>query len=216
MSGAQFPHTVPVVHAGDYTLRGWSLDDAGDYYDWMSDPDVWRYLGAAAPTRAAAKSDIARFMAQVERGSAIRWAVEDRRTGRAVGRCHFFRWDRRHAKASLGYALAKTHWGQGVTTLVVRAALDWAFGDDGPALHRVEAAAALSNAASTRVLAKMGFTSEGVLREYRECAQGHEDFGVYGLLRREWAASREKDAVPDGAPVGSVARDEAERPRAAW
>ena len=72
---------------------------------------------------------------------------------------------------------------------MVHAALEWAFGADGPALHRVEAAAAVNNVASTRILEKMGFTSEGVLREYRECADGYEDFAMYGLLRAEWVAA---------------------------
>ena len=75
-----------------------------------------------------------------------------------------------------------------MTSRVVHAALEWALGADGPALHRVEAAAAVNNVASTRVLEKMGFTSEGVLREYRECADGYEDFAMYGLLRAEWTA----------------------------
>ncbi len=216
MSGAHFPDAVPVLQAGDYTLRPWSPDDAGDYYAWMSDPDVWRHLGLPAECRADAEGEIARFIAQVERGSAVRWAVEDMRTGCVVGRCHFFRWDGRHAKASLGYALAKSHWGQGVTTLVVRTALEWGFADDGPGLHRVEAAAALSNVASTRVLAKMGFKSEGVLREYRECADGYEDFGVYGLLRPEWTAAREAVAGERGASVGRSSQTCGGRSHASW
>ena len=135
----------------------------------------------------------------------MRWAVEARDTGEVVGRCHLFRWDATNARASLGYALARSQWGQGITTRVVRAALTWALGDTGAGLHRIEAAAAVKNAASTRVLSSAGFTREGVLREYRECAHGYEDFGMYSLLRSEWRDAHGCDATA-GAPMAASAR----------
>jgi ribosomal-protein-alanine N-acetyltransferase len=203
---APFPDDVPVLDAGDYTLRGWSRVDAQDYYAWMADTEVSRYLGRPLANASEAAEEIGRFLASVQNGRAIRWAVEENATGRVVGRCHFFRWDTRNARASVGYALDRAHWGQGVTSRVVHTALEWACGADGPALHRVEAAAAVNNVASTRILEKMGFTGEGVLREYRHCADGYEDFGMYGLLRTEWLASGREIGRAAPPPDGRTGR----------
>jgi [ribosomal protein S5]-alanine N-acetyltransferase len=186
MPHALCPDAVPVLDAGSCTLRGWSSDDARDYYAWMRDADVSRYLGRPLATEEDAERELSGYREDVRRRAAVRWAVAERDTGKVVGRCHLFRWDAANARASLGYALARSQWGQGVTTRVVQAALAWALGEAGPGLHRVEAAAALSNTASTRILRRAGFTREGVLREYRECAHGYEDFEIYGLLRSEW------------------------------
>ena len=192
------PDAVPVLDAGSCTLRGWSSDDARDYYVWMRDAEVSRYLGRPLTSEEDAAHELEGYVADVRRRAAVRWAVEDRATGQAVGRCHLCRWDAANARASLGYALARSQWGQGVTTRVVEAALEWALGESGPGLHRIEAAAAASNTASTRVLRAAGFTREGVMREYRECAHGYEDFEMYGLLRSEWLEARRAAAADIG------------------
>jgi ribosomal-protein-alanine N-acetyltransferase len=197
------PDAVPVLDAGSCTLRGWSTDDAREYYDWMRDAEVGRYLGRPLASEAEAMDELRSYIADVRRGAAMRWAVEARDTGQVVGRCHLFRWDATNARASLGYALARSHWAQGITTRVVRAALAWALGGTGVGLHRIEAAAAMNNAASTRVLISAGFTREGVLREYRECAHGYEDFGMYGLLRSEWRNAHGCDATVAARMAGS-------------
>ena len=62
--------------------------------------------------------------------------------------------------------------------------MDWAF--DTLDLNRVKAEADTRNAASARVLEKLGFTLEGTLRE--DCVVNGDvsDSWVFGLLRREW------------------------------
>ena len=58
-------------------------------------------------------------------------------------------------------------------------------------LNRVQAEADTRNAASARVLEKLGFVREGTLRE--DCVVNGEvsDSWVYGLIRREWRPSSE-------------------------
>jgi RimJ/RimL family protein N-acetyltransferase len=62
--------------------------------------------------------------------------------------------------------------------------LQWAF--DTLDLNRVQAETDTRNAASARVLEKLGFVREGTLRE--DCVVNGEvsDSWVYGLLRRQW------------------------------
>ncbi|KAL6893618.1 hypothetical protein ACP4OV_007716 [Aristida adscensionis] len=68
-------------------------------------------------------------------------------------------------KASVGYRVARAHWGRGVATRAVRAAAAAVF-RAWPWLLRLEAVADVENPASQRVLEKAGFAREGVLRKY--------------------------------------------------
>ncbi len=56
-------------------------------------------------------------------------------------------------------------------------------------LNRFEATTNLDNTGSMRVLAKVGFTEEGILRDYRYWREvgAFYDARMYSLLRREYA-----------------------------
>ena len=64
--------------------------------------------------------------------------------------------------------------------------LDWGFRALG--LHRIEADIDPRNAASRRLLARLGFTSEGTLRERFFVGDEATDSEIFGLLREQWRA----------------------------
>lgn len=68
-------------------------------------------------------------------------------------------------RASVGYRLARAHWGRGMATRAVRAEAAAMFAAR-PWLLWLEAVADVDNPASQRVLEKAGFAREGVLRKY--------------------------------------------------
>lgn len=110
------------------------------------------------------------------RGSSLRGAF--------IGWCSLNRWNPDYRNASLGYCFDDAAWGHGYATEAARALLRWAF--DTLDLNRVQAETDTGNAASARVLEKLGFVREGTLRE--DCVVNGEvsDSWVYGLIRREW------------------------------
>lgn len=55
-------------------------------------------------------------------------------------------------------------------------------------MARIQALVDPDNPRSTRVLERLGFTGEGLLRGYRSCEQGREDRLLYSLLAGELAA----------------------------
>jgi RimJ/RimL family protein N-acetyltransferase len=69
--------------------------------------------------------------------------------------------ERRHS-AELGYWLGEPYWGRGIITTSVRAVTEFAIKELG--LTRIESYVFSWNPASARVLEKMGFEREGVLR----------------------------------------------------
>jgi [ribosomal protein S5]-alanine N-acetyltransferase len=84
----------------------------------------------------------------------------------------------------LGYWIDCDHQGKGYTTEAVDAAVTFAF--DSLGLHRVQAAVMPRNAASLRVLAKLGFRKEGESPRYLQIAGQWEDHHLFAVTEDEW------------------------------
>lgn len=95
--------------------------------------------------------------------------------------------------ASLGYWMGAPHAGQGYMSEALFALLDFAFGPLG--LHRVEAACLPHNAASRRLLQKLGFSEEGLARGYLRIAGRWQDHVLYGQLADDFAQQRQRLTV---------------------
>ena len=74
--------------------------------------------------------------------------------------------------------------GGGIATRSMRLLLAHAFESLGMA--RVQALAHPENPASAKVLERLGFHCEGLLRDYRPGERGREDRIMFSLLRGEW------------------------------
>lgn len=83
--------------------------------------------------------------------------------------------------ASVGYWMGAPHVGNGFMTDAARAALRFAFG--ALRLNRLEAACLPSNAASQRVLEKVGFLREGRARRYLKINGQWQDHDLFALLQ---------------------------------
>jgi [ribosomal protein S5]-alanine N-acetyltransferase len=85
--------------------------------------------------------------------------------------------------AWVGYWVESRAAGGGIGTGAVAMAVDHAFGPVG--LHRVEATVRPENAASLRLLAKLGFRDEGLLRRYLEVDGQWRDHRLLALTADE-------------------------------
>jgi [ribosomal protein S5]-alanine N-acetyltransferase len=91
----------------------------------------------------------------------------------------------RDRRAELGYWLTATAWGNGYATEAAFAVVDLGFRELG--LARIYAQVLDGNAASVRVLEKLGMIEEGTKRRHVKKGGALHDVVFYGLLRDEWA-----------------------------
>ncbi|XP_061338371.1 uncharacterized protein LOC133285197 [Gastrolobium bilobum] len=84
-------------------------------------------------------------------------------------------------KADLGYALGVNYWGHGIATTALKIVLPQVF-QDFPHLRRLQAFTLVENKASQRVLEKVGFHREGLLRMFFYSKGNLEDFFVFSFL----------------------------------
>jgi RimJ/RimL family protein N-acetyltransferase len=179
---------TPTLQTERLRLRPFSEADADALFALHSDAHVLRYWDSPPWTE---RDRAGRFLAGcrqlAEEGTGARLAMDRAADGVFLGWCSLTRWNPDHRSASLGYCLGDAAWGHGYATEGARALLQWAF--DTLDLNRVQAETDTRNAASARVLEKLGFVREGTLRE--DCVVNGDvsDSWVFGLLRREWQPS---------------------------
>jgi ribosomal-protein-alanine N-acetyltransferase len=95
-------------------------------------------------------------------------------------------------EADMGYEIDPNFWGRGYGTEAAQALLTFGFRELG--LHRVWAHCIADNAASARVLEKVGLRWEGQLRENEWMKGRWWDTLIYGILDYEWEDHPSSDA----------------------
>jgi RimJ/RimL family protein N-acetyltransferase len=117
-------------------------------------------------------------------GTALQFVLVEKATERVIGTCLLFRYDAGSNRAELGYVLGRQHWGTGLMIEALHTLVGHAF--EGLGLRRLEAEVNPENKASVRILDRLGFTREGLLRQRWVTKDQPYDVAVYGLLRHEY------------------------------
>lgn len=87
----------------------------------------------------------------------------------------------------IGYGIGACYQGKGIGTAGVRLAVEKIFSESG--LRKLIAYVHEENQASRRLLEKLGFQEEGLLREHYLINGVPVNEVLYGLLKREWVAA---------------------------
>jgi RimJ/RimL family protein N-acetyltransferase len=180
---------APVSLQGErIRLREVSPDDAPAAFQWSSDPEVFRFMAydvmATVEEEAAFLSDIAAQSAAQPRTLYDLGIEIDEHGLVGMARLNIRSLDHRHAE--LGYCLRRDAWGRGYATEAAGLLLELAFTHVG--LHRVSAFHDPRNAASGRVMQKLGMQREGVLRENVFAHGRWRDSIAYAILEPDWRA----------------------------
>jgi RimJ/RimL family protein N-acetyltransferase len=179
---------LPLLQGQRVQLRMLRAADVPQLYAQFSDPKVMRYWSRSPLMRIEeAQSLFEELDRGVGSGEFAQWAIARRSDDLMIGSCALFAYQQAHRRAALGYALASAHWGHGFAQEALRLVLDHAF--NVLDLHRLEADVDPRNAASIRLLEKLGFVREGVLRERWHVGGELQDSAIYALLARDYAAS---------------------------
>ena len=163
-------------------LRQWREDDFESYAAICADPEVMRYLGGKPFTRLEAWRHMAFLIGHWQLRGYGHWAVEEKATGRVIGRLGFLNpegWP----GFEVGWTLARDSWGKGYASEGARHALRHAFTEMGR--RRVISLIHPENRASIKVAERMGEKPEGET----------EILGIpviiYGISKETWESKDE-------------------------
>jgi RimJ/RimL family protein N-acetyltransferase len=183
----RFPEHFPSLPTERLELRALTPADVEGVFAIYADPEVMRYWSRPPmQEQAEAEALIGDATQAFATGDSFRWGLQSRVDGRMIGTVSLFHLDAQNRRAEIGYALHRSRWGQGLMQEALRATIVYAFDTAGLDLGRLEADLDPRNAASARLLERLGFAREGLLRERWIVAGELSDSLLMGLLRREW------------------------------
>jgi [ribosomal protein S5]-alanine N-acetyltransferase len=154
----------------------------------MSDPEVVKYLSDEdIPTSVeSAEQEIKFWGGLFYRKQSVFWAVADTASNKFIGTVGYNSWNIHNRRAEISYDLMRDHWRKGIMTKALNNAL--VFGFKNMDLMRIEARTMLENIPSQKILEKVGFKKEGILRNYRIIRGEPIDVLIYSLVRSDFAA----------------------------
>ena len=175
-------------------LRPFRSDDLDAFCAIHADPDVVHYLYFDTPTREAARIMLEKRQRQVDllrAGDKLILALE-LRGGGVIGDV-FLTWlSEEHQKGEIGFVLHAAHQGKGLAREAAEAMLQLGFETLG--LHRIEGHLDARNAASAKLLERLGMRREGYIVENEFVKGEWTDELLYAVLAREWAARSTTEA----------------------
>ena len=162
-------------------LRPLEAEDAAAIHLMMSDAEVMAFWDSEVIDDPALTIDIVeRQLGKAARDEARYWTMQLAADGGFLGRCDLSEIDRRHSRADVGFMVARRYWGGGYTFEAMHAVIGHAA--QGLRLKRLQARTHLGNVRSMRLLDRLGFKREGLLRGYVERDGERRDCVLFGLL----------------------------------
>lgn len=181
----------PVIKTARLLMRNFTDADVPAFFDIFSREEVTEHYGCYSYTHIIqAEEQVKRKIEVNEKGGKVgfRWAlVLNDSSQHYIGSCGFHSVNE-HTKAfKIGYEIHPVHWRKGYAYEAVISMLQYCFEQDFPfAVNRVSATTDIYSPASISLLQKMGFTEEGILREYGYWRDQFHSVRLFSLLRREW------------------------------
>ncbi len=165
------------------SLRARTDDDLDVLFRIAADLDTWEERTDAAPTALTRQRFDARLARAVDDGSedAVSFVVDV--DGQAVGGASLFEFDALARHAEAGINLLPEARGRGIGTAAMCQLVEFGFVRRN--LRRIHLEVIASNAAAIRSYQKVGFVTEGRLRQHAWVRGTYEDVVLMGILRSD-------------------------------
>lgn len=150
----------------------------------LSDERVTKYMLIHYPTLESAQEQLNYYYDQYATHSGCYWVMELRSSQIPIGVIGITNIKREHLRGELGYWLLPEYQQQGYTIEAVKKILLFCF--DSLSLNRIEAETETENWRSIALLQKLGFTKEGIFREYEINKGRFIDLVRFALLKKEF------------------------------
>jgi len=188
--------TKPTLKGALVTLRPFSAEDVLAMVEVLSDPEVGRLTGSyhsttelmAARNEGVTEELLAWYGSRATVDQRLDLAVVDRATGAVVGEVVINDVDEGNRSASFRTLMGPAGRGRGLGTEATQLIIDHTFQYCG--VHRISLEVYTFNPRARRVYEKVGFVSEGMLRDALLFDGEWIDAEVMAILRPDWEAAR--------------------------
>ena len=171
----------PILKTDRLILRSIEIKDASEIFFLRSDANVLTYLDKA-PEKSVDETIafIGKVKSDIDNNDGILWGITLKESNAVIGTICFWRLEKAHYRAEIGYALHPVQQGKGIMDEAMKAVLQYGF--ETMKLHSVEANVNPANSGSIKVLEKNGFVKEAYFKENYYYDGKFLDSAIYSLL----------------------------------
>lgn len=178
--------TFPILSTERLDLVEIKQSHLGDLFKLFGDENVTRFYNLLPlNNEQEAQKTIDWFQTQFKDKLGIRWGIAFKGQEKIIGTVGFNNFSKRH-RANIGYDLQTEHWNNGYITEALKTVIS--FGFNQLEINRIEAEVMQGNVISEKVLKKLYFKKEGVLREWMYWNEKYYDMTMFSLLRTDYEA----------------------------
>ncbi len=171
----------PVLSTERLLLRELTENDASNILKCFSNPDVLRHYGQKPLTNLQQVQQIINnFSKNYDEKRGIKWGITIKGQEGIIGTIGFQEWSTEHKRAEISYALFPESWGKGYAKEAVNRVISFGFQEMD--LMRIGAIVFTENEASNKLLTKLGFEKEGILKNYMYQDDNPYDTNIYSLI----------------------------------
>lgn len=177
MSEAFDLSVLPVLETERLILRAMTPADIEAIFAYTNHPVFFETMGRPAPF---SPDDTRQWVAGFIDKPGL-WCVVLKEDNQVIGDCGFCGLQERSLRGELSYAIDPARWNKGFATEAAAAVVQ--FGFETLHLNRIQGMCNVKNAASERVLRKLGMQYEGTLRHYIHHEGIPLDMKMYATLK---------------------------------
>jgi len=178
-----FPTTFPILYTDNLVLREHRTEDKEKYFDIMSNPLAVRYFGRPVMNSIDQVIDEFEIINDgFEKKNFIKWGVTLRSNGRYIGSIGAWDLKNKHFRATLSCIIAPDYWGQKMGSEALTCVINFLF--EVLKLHRLQVYVDPVNKRGMSFFQKIGFQSEGILRDYEYEYENFIDIEILSLINK--------------------------------
>jgi len=174
--------TLPAFETPRLTLRSIAQNDAEGLQEAYGNALAMRHWDLPPSRDASQTAERIRASAEADPRWHGMWAIQTH-AGRFTGAINYHAHSESQRRLALGWIVVPSFWRQGIMTEAAPPVISHCFTQLN--VHRIEARIEPANVSSWRLAAKLGFTEEGLLRDWLIVAGEFRSIVMYSLLRPE-------------------------------
>jgi len=174
----------PKFETERFILRKGIVDDCKDIFALYSNEKVVKYLPLNLFDSVEDAIDEINWYEKIFKEQiGLRWVIEEAKTKKVIGTCGYLNYEKEHNRIEIGYDLNPEYWGKGIMQEALSSIIHFAFTSG---INKIEAKIEPENTSSIRLLEKLNFCQEGVLRQHEFEKGKYVDLAIFSILKSEY------------------------------
>jgi len=183
-SGFEFKD-FPKLETERFILRKGVVNDSKDLFELYSNENVVKYLPLKLFDSVEDAIDEINWYEKIFKEQiGLRWVIEETMTQKVIGTCGYLNYEKEHKRIEIGYDLKPEYWGKGIMQEALSKIIHFAF--TSMKINKIEAKIEPENKSSIKLLEKLDFYKEGVLRQHEFEKGKYVDLAIFSILKSEY------------------------------